>query len=64
MGKAHKGKMDAILTDSRLDTGIRTCICMYPKLCESTKARTCRRRTGRQPGTRDTVGNSTDDSSS
>ena len=34
-GKAHVGKMDAILTDSRLDTRIKRCILMdlmVPKL--------------------------------
>ena len=48
--------MDAILTDSHLDT-------MYPDECDSTKARICRRSMGKERETQKTVGNSTDDSS-
>ena len=50
-GISHVGKMDAILTDSRLE--------MYPDECDSTKARIFRRSMGREREPRETVGNST-----
>ncbi|MEP2874451.1 MAG: reverse transcriptase domain-containing protein [Hyphomicrobiales bacterium] len=56
-GKAQVGKMDAILTDSNLDTRIKRCNLM------NAKARICWRSMGRERETRKTVGNSTNDSS-
>ena len=52
--------MDAILTDSHLDTRIKVCILMnviVPKL------RVCRKSMGREREGRETTGNSADDSS-
>ena len=48
-GKAHVGKMDAILTDPHLDTRIKRCILMnLIDEPDCTKARICRRRMGRE----------------
>ena len=58
-GRSNVGKTDAILTDSHLDTRMKTC--MYPDECDSAKARICRRSMGRERETRKTAGNSTDD---
>ena len=60
-GKTHVGKMDAILTDSHLDTRNKICILLnviVPKLY-----RMCRRSVGREREARKTAGNSADVSS-
>ena len=54
--------MDAILTDSHLDTGIRICILMNVIYC-GTKARIGRKSMGREREVRKTVGNDTENSS-
>ena len=59
-GKAHVRKMDAILTDSHLDTRIKRCILMnvvVPKLEHAGEIWEGKREVGK------TAGNSTDDSS-
>ena len=58
-GRAHVGKMDAILTDSHLDTRIKRCILMNvvaPKLAYAGEVREGNHGVGK------TAGNSTDDS--
>ena len=57
----YVGKMDAILTDSHLDTRIK--IYMYPHECDGTNARARRKTMGREREAGKTVGNSTEDSS-
>ena len=62
-GKTHVGKMNAILTDSHLDTKTKRCILVKFE-CDGTKARIWRRSSmGRGRETRTTVGKSTGDSS-
>ena len=65
-GKSHDmyqvAKVDAILTDSHLDTiinRIKICILMN---CDCAKARMCGRSMGREREVVKTAGNSTDDS--
>ena len=53
------GKMDAILTDSHLDTRIKE---IYPDECDSSRAKICISM-GREREVRETVGNRTDDRS-
>ena len=57
-GKAHADKMDAIPTDSHLDTRIKRCILM------NVIVPICRRSMGNDGEVRKTAGNSTYDSSS
>ena len=59
-GKAHVGKMDAILTDSHLDTRIKSCI-LINVMCA--KATICRRSMGREREVGKTAGSNTGDSS-
>ena len=54
-GKAHVGKMDAILTDSHLDTRVKMC----SDECDCTKARVCGRRKGREREIGKTAGTTT-----
>ena len=61
-GKAHVGKMDAILTDSHLDTRIKRCTRYYVE-CDCTKARIRRSSMGREREVGKTAGNSSDDRS-
>ena len=58
-GEAHVGKMDAILTDSHIDTRIKICHLMNDR----TKTRLCRRNMKRERTVRKTPGNSTYDGS-
>ena len=57
------GKMDAILTDSHLDTRIKIRTRGISDQCDCSKVRVCRRSMERGREVRATTGNSADDSS-